>query len=47
MLKTIFTFFLLLLISITGFFTFSYFATAEYGGTGMLYSVNPYISAAN
>ncbi|WP_167332925.1 hypothetical protein [Bacillus gaemokensis] len=47
MLKYFFALFLVLLFAVTGFFTFSYFATEEYGGTGMLYSVNPYISIAN
>ncbi|PFA20724.1 MULTISPECIES: hypothetical protein [Bacillus cereus group] len=44
MLKYFFALFLVLLFAATGFFTFSYFATEEYGGTGMLYSVTPYIS---
>ncbi|WP_459503500.1 hypothetical protein [Bacillus sp. C1] len=47
MLKYFFGFFLVLLFAVTGFFTFSYFATDEYDGTGMLYTVTPYISVAN
>ncbi|MEN1938588.1 hypothetical protein AAIE21_24345 [Paenibacillus sp. 102] len=47
MLKYLFALFLVLLFAVTGFFTFSYFATEEYGGTGMLYSVNPCISVAS
>ncbi|PEY32442.1 hypothetical protein CN354_21110 [Bacillus cereus] len=47
MLKYFFALFLVLLFVVTGFFTFSYFATEEYGGTGVLYSVNPYISVVN
>ncbi|MDM5190519.1 hypothetical protein QUF99_25190 [Bacillus sp. DX4.1] len=45
MLKIIFAFFLLLLISATGFFTFSYFVTEEYDGQGMLYTQIPYVAA--
>ncbi|PFK33806.1 hypothetical protein COI93_18040 [Bacillus cereus] len=47
MLKYFFAFFLVLLFAVTGFFTFSYFATGEYDGTGMLYSINPYILVAS
>ncbi|PDX97651.1 hypothetical protein COM13_13795 [Bacillus pseudomycoides] len=47
MLKYFFAIFLVIIFMVTGFCTFSYFATEEYGGTGVLYSVNPHISVAN
>ncbi|MGF9963758.1 hypothetical protein [Bacillus rhizoplanae] len=36
--KAIATFFLVMLMVFTGFFVFSYFATAEYEGHGILYT---------
>ncbi|MEH7460541.1 hypothetical protein V7166_00190 [Bacillus thuringiensis] len=45
MLKTIGAFFLIMLIFVTGFLTFSYFATEEYGGHGILYTTFYSISA--
>ncbi|AJH20837.1 hypothetical protein CN941_14875 [Bacillus cereus] len=44
MLKFFFALFLIIIFSFTGFFTFSYFATGEYGGTGIIYTFMPYLS---
>ncbi|WP_197287937.1 hypothetical protein [Bacillus cereus] len=35
MLKFIFALFLIVIFTVTGFFTFSYFATGEYDGAGI------------
>ncbi|KFN02404.1 hypothetical protein [Bacillus clarus] len=43
MLKYFFALFLVIIFAVTGFLTFSYFATEEYSGTGMLYTALPYI----
>ncbi|EMA6344778.1 hypothetical protein ACO11K_001867 [Bacillus cytotoxicus] len=39
MVKYFFALFLIVIFVVTGFFTFSYFATEEYSGTGILYSI--------
>ncbi|PFJ04359.1 hypothetical protein COD67_23395 [Bacillus cereus] len=44
MLKFLFTLFLIVIFSFTGFFTFSYFATGEYGGRRILYTAIPFLS---
>lgn len=44
MLKFLFALFLIALFTVTGFFTFSYFATGEYGGTGIMYTAIPFLS---
>ncbi|WP_280115267.1 hypothetical protein [Bacillus luti] len=44
MLKFILALFLIIIFSFTGFFTFSYFATGEYGGTGIIYTATPFLS---
>lgn len=44
MLKFIFALLLIVIFSFTGFFTFSYFATGEYGGKGIIYTAIPFLS---
>ncbi|CAM3990580.1 hypothetical protein COJ48_20105 [Bacillus cereus] len=44
MLKFFFALFLMIIFSFTGFFTFSYFATEEYGGTGIIYTAISFLS---
>ncbi|KGZ54936.1 hypothetical protein [Bacillus anthracis] len=44
MLKFIFALFLIVIFSFTGFFTFSYFATGEYDGTGIIYTAISFLS---
>ena len=44
MLKFIFALFLIVIFTFTGFFTFSYFATGEYDGAGIIYTTIPFLS---
>ncbi|PFS07649.1 hypothetical protein COK60_05450 [Bacillus thuringiensis] len=36
--------FLIVIFTVTGFFTFSYFATGEYDGAGIIYTTVPFLS---